>query len=365
MADKEIKKIEERITSTTPSVIHSNDLLSSGYSQLNLACSGRTIGAIAKGQYVLMPGDSSAGKTWVGLSFLAEAAINRHFKDYRLIHDNAENGAWMDIAKYFGTTLEEKIEPPAGTKENPTYSQWVEEFYYRLDDLFKDGRPFIYLLDSENALRCEKDQELFNKAKNAYEKDKETPESYGTEKAKIHSKYLGEVVNVKLRESKSILIILSQSRANIGFGSMLKPKIRSGGTALSFYAHMEMWFSIKGDIKKKIGNKERSQGIYAKIKIEKNRITGQKRSVIMPIYHSYGIDEIGGNIDYLLEEGTWTKSRGSIHWKIGEESGNSSMEEIIKIVEENHLEKALRKEVSATWHEIEDQLRIERKKRYE
>jgi len=141
------------------------DLLSSGSTLLNLNCSGFSSGAFLKGLYIFLVGDTSSGKTFLTRTCLAEAAINTYFKDYRFIFDNAENGSIMDTEKFFGKAVARRLEPPQGTRAKPINSEFTEDFYYNIDDAFKDGRKFIYILDSMDALDTKADLKKFNAKK--------------------------------------------------------------------------------------------------------------------------------------------------------------------------------------------------------
>lgn len=341
--------------------LNSKTLLNTGSTLLNLACTGKPYGGFAKGTYILLVGDSSSGKTWLSMTCLAEAAMNPEFKDYRFIFDNAENGAMMNIEKFFGSAVASKLEPPAGTRENPKNSSTVEEFYFHLDDAIKQNKPFIYILDSMDALDTEDDIEQFQKEKDAYEKDKNVTGSFGTSKAKKNSHI--RVIGNQLPKTGSIVIVISQTRQSIGFGAQLNPKTRSGGKALKFFCHLELWSSVKGDIKKKVKGKDRQQGIISKIKVEKNRYTGRERVVEIPIYHSFGIDDIGSCVDFLVEEGHWKKSdSGSIDATDFEITGKREF--LIQEIERRDMEKDLRLLVAEVWDEIEEASKIERKTRY-
>ena len=129
------------------------DLLSTGSTLLNLACSGKAHGGFPTGSYIFMVGDSMSGKTWLSLTCLAEAVLDNKFKDHRFIYDNVERGARMELSRFFGQKMVDRLEPPAVDDEgNEVFSTYVEEFYFYLDDAFKDGRPFIYVLDSMDGL---------------------------------------------------------------------------------------------------------------------------------------------------------------------------------------------------------------------
>ncbi len=339
------------------------ELLSSGSALVNLASSGRVDGALAKGQFCLLVGASQSGKSWLARSFLAEASINPLFDSHSLIYDDPENGSWMDTERFFGAKLARRLRPMRGTREEPRASTTVEEFYDGLDDLYKSKKPFVYVLDSENALTSEKDEEHFQKNKTLRDADKNAAGDYSMHKAKCHSHNLNSVANVKLRETDSILIMISQSRQRIGFGAQFNPDTRSGGTALKFFAHLEIWTKIREDIKTDFKGKPRQLGIRTKIKVEKSRLTGREGSVEIPIYWSSGIDDVGGTIDWLLEEKYWKKAKG-IEVIAPEYGFEGEIELLVKKIQGENLEPLLYATAQKCWDEIQGACSVERKNRY-
>ena len=64
-------------------------LVPSGSVMFNLSCSDHYTGAYIPGTMINIVGDSSAGKSFLVLSGLAECANNSLFDDYNLIYDDA------------------------------------------------------------------------------------------------------------------------------------------------------------------------------------------------------------------------------------------------------------------------------------
>lgn len=336
------------------------EYLSTGSTLLNLAFSNKVNGGFRKGLYYYLVGDSSSGKTFMGLTCLAEASQSVRFKDYRFIYDNSENGALMQIEKFFGKKLAERLEPPAKDKEGPVFSSSIEEFYYHVDDAIKQKTPFIYILDSMDSLTSDSEGEKFEEKKNAHRKGKTTAGSYGDGKAKINSQNLRRLMT-PLQKSGSILIVIGQTRDNLGFG--FKKKTRSGGNAPIFYASMILWSSVYSHIKKVIKGKPRELGVECEVKIEKNREIGALRPVRIQIYHSYGIDDIGSCIDYLIDEGHWSEVKKII--KADEFEFKGKKEALIRLIESKNLQQQLKTIVGDVWSEIEEACQLKRKKRYE
>jgi RecA/RadA recombinase len=357
-----IKKLKSDLLKKEKSeVFHPEDFLSTGSTLLNLACTDRAFRGFAKGHYYFIVGDSTSGKTFLSLTCLAEACKNPNFKNHRFIYDSGEFGALMNIGKFFGQKVADKLEAPSyEDKKNPIFSYTIEEFYYHIDDAVKKGKPFIYILDSMDSLSSEAELEKFNEQKNAFRKGRQVAGSYGDGKAKKNSTNIRKLLK-PLKDSGSILIIISQTRDNLGFG--FEKKTRSGGNSLRFYSTIELWSSVRGKISKVFKGIKRQLGIICQIQIKKNRICGKERTVEIPIYHSYGIDDIGSCIDYLIKEGCWKKKGGSI---VAKDWGlKHDREKLIQIIEEKGWENKLRILVSKTWNEIEDSCKVQRKPRYE
>jgi RecA/RadA recombinase len=346
--------------------LRAGDFLSTGSTMLNLACTGHPERGFIKGHYYFLVGDSKSGKTFLSLTCLAEAARNPNFDGYRFIYDNAEEGAIMDVKRFFGSKVYKRLQPPSfafaqSGPEAPIYSETVEDFYYYLDDYIKKGEPFIYILDSMDSLSSRAERDKFDKTKKATRGQKEDiAGSYGDGKAKVNSANLRQFIR-PLKKSKSILIIINQTRDNLGFG--FEKKTRSGGRALRFYATIEMWSSVKKKIKRTARGKQRAIGVQCKIDIKKNRIIGREPSILMPIYNTYGIDDLGSCVDFLVEEGHWKKKKSNI---IAPEFNlKAPRGRIIAEVEMEGAEKELRDLVWGVWKDIEEALTVKRKKRYE
>jgi RecA/RadA recombinase len=340
------------------------DYLSTGSVLLNLACTGKPYRGFAKGKYYFIVGDSSSGKTFLTLTCLAEAGINPNFKDYRFIYDNGEDGALMNIEKFFGKAVEKRMEAPAYHKGEEVYSRNIEDFYYNVDDAVQDGRPFIYIQDSMDVLSSADEGKKFDEQKKASRKGKKTAGSYGDGKAKKNSAGLRRLLT-PMKKSGSILLILCQTRDNIGFGAQFNPKTRSGGNALKFYATLEIWASVRKKIMKQVKGKKRQIGMVSLLKVKKNRFTGKDRQVEVPIYHSFGFDNTGSLVEYLIDEGHW-KGKGKDEKKIKapEFKFEGTKEKLIKYIEDNDMERDLISIAADVWDEIETACKINRKRRY-
>ncbi len=247
--------------------------LSTGSTLLNLACTDDPDCAFLKGHYYYLVGDTSSGKTWTSLTCFAEACRNKAFREYRLIFDDVENGALMDIERFFGSKVLARMEPPGTKKGEAVYSDSIESFYYHLDDAINIGKPFIYVLDSQDALTSKASKKKFKEQRKASDEGEQAKGSYGDGKAKYHSEHL-RIVLSEIKKMGSILIVIGQTRDNVGSFSFEK-KTRSGGRSLPFYATLEIWTSVGEKIKRTVRGMARTIGIDCLAYVRKNRVSGK------------------------------------------------------------------------------------------
>lgn len=347
-------------------------LVSSGCTMLNLACSDTPWGAFLLGSMINVVGDKGSSKTTTGLSVLAEATQDPNLDDYRLIFDDVEAANEFDVSAMFGHKLAKRIEPPSKDGASDT----VADLQNNLLQAIKQNEPFIYVLDSFDALTT--DEELDR----AYAKadGKEVKGSYGMQKAKGASE-LFRIITRELKGTKSLFIIISQVRENIDPMSFKKYR-RVGGKALDFYASHILWLGNVGTVKKH----DRVVGHEVRASVDKNKINGKLRIVDYQTFDGYGIDDIGSMVDFMIREKLWKPKKAKEEKKpvpgkrqprmskvtVDKASifvatdlaieGNRST--LIRLIEEQELVKALREEVAAAWMSIEDSLRPARKPKY-
>lgn len=337
--------------------LQAREFLSSGSTLLNLQCTGHPNKCYAKGTYNHIVGDSDAGKTFLSLTAFGEASINKSFDSYRFLYFLGEpGGALMDKAGCFGKKAADRIEQVCVTSP--------EQFYDELHTKHEEGIPYIAILDSMDSLMPTVEFDKFEEDKEARSKGKDTGGSYQTAKPKTNSSLLRVAVS-RLADNGSILSIISQTRDNIGFGSQFNPKVYSGGHAMKFYATLQIWLSSKGDIKKTVKGKDRQLGIYSKLHVKKNHITGAKGSVEVPIYHCPGMmDDTGSCIEFLINEGKWSsgKGRGIVAPEFDFEG---TEEKLAQKIDSEGRHRDLQVLVSDTWNDIKEACKLVRKPRYE
>jgi len=374
LSKEEIDAKADQLLSTEPRVepAKPEDLLSTGCALFDIAISKTYPGGIPVGNYMYYVGDSGTAKTWCAFSFLAEASRNPRFKKHRLIFDNVENGALMDIEYFFGKKVFDRLEPPAWNGSEPYYSNTVQELYYNIDINCSKG-PCIYIVDSMDALRDDSDEKKFDAEVKRYETGKgEVPGSMGVTKAKTNSQNINRVAS-SLRDSDSILFLIGQTRDKLGMPFPMKT--RSGGHALKFFAHVEAWTKIEEKIKNRYAGKDRDIGDTIQIDLRKNRVCGWHGKISVDFLTGFGFDDVGTSVNYLLEEKHWKYEKKQKGEDDEEESDSKNLtapefeftgkkEKLVELIQDSNREVELHQLVLRVWKEIEEGSRLNRKRKY-
>ena len=336
---------------------------------MNIKCSGgNPYGGYKEGKIESVIGDSNAGKTILVMTGLAHAANNPAFDNYRIIFDDAEEADSFDHVALFGEKFAKRLEPPSyDEKGEPQNSETVEMFSDHIHDACeiaeKENKPFIYVLDSLDSIDSDKEIELeLNNRKARKEKNiSKIKDSYGGSKQKYLSKFFRQT-KTKLKNTKSFLIIICQTRDNLKAMAFVKQTV-SGGRARKFYSSIESWLTHKQEITKTLNGKKFPIGVETLIKISKNKFTGKKGSVNLSIYPSYGVDDIGSCINFLCDLNYWKKGT-----KITATEFNQilTLPKLIEYIEkEKRREEKLFNLCSDVYLQIEHDLALTRKKKFE
>lgn len=321
-------------------------LIPTGSLTLNMACSDTALGGYVPGTMVNVVGDSSAGKSFLCLTMLAEVANIPEFDQYTLIYDDAEHASEFDLDHLFGAGMKDRVEIISSAN--------AENFYQHVLQQISSEKPFIYVLDSFDSIHTLEDEDRASQ----FEKTGKATGSFQTSKPRLASEMF-RTINGKLKNSKSLLVVVSQTRDNIGvtFGSK---KTRSGGHALRFYSTHEVWLAVKGRIKNAKYAREIGVNVIAKVK--KNKLNGkQNRTAEFPIYYDYGVDNVAAGVAFLLANGYWQKQGRKIK---AEDFSVEMMETgLISHIEANDLEESLYGLCEDVWMAIEDEISMKDRKR--
>jgi RecA/RadA recombinase len=347
-----------RTTKTIEEVhIDPSKLIPSGCTLLDLACSDHPRGAYMPGTLINPIGDKSAGKSMLAHAGLAECANDKRFDKYRLEYRDVEAGINFDISKLFGAKLRKRL-------NYNDEMRTIEAFSSEVWKLIDAGDPFMYVLDSFDGLTSDDELKKTKKRVNKKAGEKLAGSYEGVGKTKGLSSMLRQMVN-GLKDTGSLLIIISQVRQNMDAGPFEPQMYRTGGQALGHNATHEYWLYKSTTLKKEVRKRSRVIGSVTRPKVTKNRITGKVRDVLFPIYYDYGIDNISACVNFMIAEGFWTKKTKSTSYNTGDFGVEADKAGIIKAIEEGNLEIRMKKAVGAAWLEIEESMKLNRKNRFE
>ncbi len=162
--------------------------------------------------------------------------------------------------------------------------------------------------------------------------------------------------SARMFSKKNVLMVCSNQLRDSPTG-----KTTPGGNAIPFYSSVRMevmpHFPIsKIKREKTIRGVKQTKiiGIHSDVTITKNSLDDPFRKVPIYIIFGYGIDDVRGNLTWLKE------NKGLKKYTFGDQEF-SGIEPAIAFIEENGLEKKLKKEVIDLWNELEDAFKTKRK----
>jgi len=361
--DTVAKDFEERVQKPIlkkTSIVNPLELVPTGSTTFNLECSGQIEGAFRTGKMVNLIGDSHTGKTLLAFTIFAECALLERFDNYRFIFDDVEAANEFNLEYLFGKDCADRIEQDVRSKT-------IEDYNDNIARYLDEGTPFIHVLDSFDGMTSEEALKKDKDNRKAREKGNETTGDYGDGKPKIFSRFCSQRIQ-DLNDNGSVLIIISQTRDNIGFGARFTPKTRSGGKALKFYAFHEIWLACQK--KEKKGKRTIVTNVQAKI--TKNKLIGNHGEVYFPILNDYGVDNLKSCIHFLVDEGDWTGAPAAIntkgfldrHENTKKKLVHPSLKMIIDDIEDNNREDELFNLCQKTYDEVMLKLKTNRKRKY-
>ena len=343
-------------------------LIPSGCALLNCALADTAYGGFGQGKIVNVVGDSSAGKTMLAETLLAEMANDSQYDEYDLCLDDSEHALEMDIEGLFGSKAAKRIKAPRYDREGqPIYSDTVEQWYANVLAMLDAGKPFVYVLDSLDTLtdvtEYEQAAELSKAAAKADDGEGlAMPGSYGMAKAKLMSQIL-RTLKGQLAKTKSTLIIISQVRDNPNARPGQPTKRRAGGKALEFYCSHVVWLTVTKT--HKAGKKTQEIiGRQVEAKVSKNKLTGKIRSVFFDIFYDYGVDDIGACVDFLVKQEVIKQKGAYLDASCLGYEESMHRAKLLEAIERDDAVAELHRLVQAAWQEKEESLALNRKPRF-
>ena len=303
-------------------------LFSSGCQLLDL-CLG---GGFPLGRMINIIGDKATAKTLLAMEALANFSCQ--FPGAPIWYNEPE----ASFQPEYATTLGIPMDGVTFIDNCDT----VEDLFEHLDGVLSDKEykgPGLYIVDSMDALSS--DSELKSDMRDG---------TFGTNKAMKIGQLFRRTVR-KLNKTNTCLMIISQTRARIGFG--FGPTVtRSGGKALDFYASQILMMSHLKQIEKTSQGHERAVGVRIKAKVTKNKIGLPFRECEFNVMFNYGIDDLAASCEWLANGSEKKASTTKLVKSIQAMPEDEYNENVAKI----------RESVAQKWHEVETSFQPTRKK---
>jgi RecA/RadA recombinase len=337
----------------------SKELMSSGSTLIDLVLGG----GLEPGSILNLIAESGTGKSFIAAEIIANSySIYKDRLKWRYL--DVEAGFKFDTKELYGIDIIDNTKPTPNTVEDMAADLAIE-----LDNL-KDDQFLIYIIDSYDALSSKAEQERDKKRTAAYKKDKDFDEgTYALNKAKFGSEFF-RLRSQEIENKNCLLVIISQTRANVN-GGLFGPKTtRSGGKALDFYASSILTIRRTDKLEKTIKGITREYGYNLRVKAKKSRNKNPYRECDCTILYSYGLDDITSNIDFLYGFRTdGGKSKAQKSSKVPkkdwiEEEGEWNKIDFINWIEDNQMEEEVKRRVKEKWDYIDNAIIPERKSRF-
>ena len=272
-------------------------------------------------------GDSSAGKSACKNEIIASTywAMKKAGQKFVWESDDAESGDTFNTERLYGVDVHPPVRYVGNMEFEDSYT--VEEMDGKLTnmlDWIPEDTCGIYAIDSLDGLAdASKIAKEANRAKlQAQGKEVKDEGDYGAQIAKFLSQEFFRTKHRTLEKKKVALVIVSQTRTNMGAGTYAPKRKTSNGDAMEFYCHTRLKLSRLAYIEK---NGEKI-GAVVKATTTKSKTPRPYREVVYTFYFDYGIDNIGSNLDYLFdlrdERGTLKKTASNIAWSANAKTKN-------------------------------------------
>ena len=311
-------------------------VISTGSTLLDLALSGGRLhgGGLPGGILVEIFGPSGSGKT----VFLSEIAGGVQRLGGDIIFHDPEARINPTFAKLFG------LELPEGTYHIP---DTVPEIFDPIHNWAPKDPKAVNGIFADSLAALSTDMEM----------DPKKDDKMGARRAKEFSEGTRKTCRI-IKDKNYLMVCSNQIRQNMDPMAYSK-YTTSGGEAIGFYSSVRLKTQItkRHKVEKTFKGKDISKIIGVRIEVEvfKSSIWEPFHTAPVTIIFDYGIDDIRENLQFIKDYSKYST------YTLGGESLDKSMNEAIKIIEEDKLESVLKEEVINLWEEREMAFKVERK----
>jgi recombination protein RecA len=241
-----------------------------------------TGGGVPIGRVTEIYGDNSTGKTLMATG----ATIEAQERDILTYYMDPENALSRDRMEQLGVDSE-----MLGYCAPDTVGQLfdnLEKFLEGKARMYSKDYPALVVWDSVAATTTKEEVDTVA--------EKGLDQKQYSSAAQQISRAFRTGLPKELSRNNTALILINQIRQNVGvmFGD---DKVTFGGKAIGFYSSVRIYLKSSSKIK----SAGSVIGMRAKVTIEKNRLAPPFRTVEIPMYFDYGIDDAEATFDYAKD----------------------------------------------------------------
>lgn len=247
-------------------------------------------GAGPIGKFMQIAAPSGAGKSILCTEIIYQA--KKKYQDKVSVrYLDKEGGNTFNTELMYGFSMEDYFVHDVDTVEE------LSADLYNFAKKKPSSHVGIYVVDSWDSLSSQEEMEEMDERAKYHDKGKEYKKNrYGAERAKFASQLFRTLIKT-LRENNILLIAISQLRDNLNAGPFGAKDSISGGRSLEFYADQRLSLRVR----ELIEEEGRMIGQTVEFKALKSRCPYPRRSMYLTLLTSFGVDDVGTNIDYLYD----------------------------------------------------------------
>jgi hypothetical protein len=307
------------------------------------------------GKTICVRGWSQSGKTFIAQEMIARNKFEYKEK-FHFCFDDCENGNTFDTKTLYGFDSE----------PHTNHSETIQDLYCNVRTFSENipkGHCGIYVVDSLDGLSSDEIIKINDARMLAFKKGKDLDKgSYAMEIPKFLSQFFFKDIPKVLKKNNVLLVFIQQLRDNIDPFSFIKEK-SSGGKGIEYYANLIINLKRVSYIEKA----DLVVGSVVRVKTAKLKASRPIRECIYSLYFTYGLDNIGSNLDFFFglrsDSGNILKEANEIKWIDGNTYKRKDLVDRIDSSPEEQLE--LTKMVITAWEERETKALIARRPKYE
>lgn len=283
------------------SIISEEDFVSTGSTVLNLMLTGNKDLGFKMGSIIRLQGPEGSGKTASCGAFMSAICKDAKFKKHNLEYRDHEGGLTLDLDKLYGRDVAERLK--VVTPDGDRSSLEAEFQFIRMNTM--EGAQSVITEDSLDMLVSAKYKALLEANGDRALSGEELKEgAMGVNSRTMSDGF--KLITGTVRNSRSLLFLISQVRETMDMFAVDKKFNTSGGNALKHAASVRLAYSTnpgKDAIIKEVRGNKIQVGQRIGVEILKNRssgLTNRGNPIYLYLYFNRGFYDEESVLNFLI-----------------------------------------------------------------